>query len=96
LPLLFRYLCGENEENHAIGRRDVKVSVVEGFELSDSRSDHFNLGNRSLDTHSTGGQVGASTDLDMVLKRIPAPAGNRTPVLQFVVNHFTDWFIAGK
>jgi hypothetical protein len=54
-----------------------------GGEWSASRPGCFTPWERAPGTHRTGGWVGPRASLDAVMKRkSPAPAGNRTPIVQ--------------
>jgi hypothetical protein len=49
-------------------------------------------GERTPGTHCTGGWVGLRAGLDTdVREKSFAPAGDRTPIVQSVVRHYTDW-----
>jgi hypothetical protein len=56
--------------------------ALHGGEWSASRLGHLTAGERAPGTHWIGGWVGRNVYLDAVpkRKRIPTPAGNRTPV----------------
>jgi hypothetical protein len=69
--------------------------VLCGGEWSFSCSSQFTSGERTLDTSWTGGRVSLPrVSLDAVEQRkILAPAGNQTPVLQLISDRCTDWGI---
>jgi hypothetical protein len=71
--------CGEVEvQLHALLN-----SALDGGEWSSSRLGRFTLGKRASGTHCIGGCVDPGVGLDAVTNRkIPVPAGNRTPVVQ--------------
>jgi len=50
-------------------------------ELSASCPCCFTLEERALNTHWTAGWVGFRAGLNVMAKRIPAPAGNQTPIV---------------
>jgi hypothetical protein len=65
--------------------------ALDGSELSASRPGRFTPREGAPGTHSVGGWVGPRDGLDMVSKRkIPSPAGNRTPIIQPVASRYTD------
>jgi len=63
-----------------------------GVEWSVSRSGRFTPGERVASTHCTEGYVGPETYLDVVAKtEIPLLTGNRTPVVQLLARHYTNF-----
>jgi hypothetical protein len=73
------------------------TSAQDGSEWSASHPSRFSPKERSPGTHWIGGWVGPRAVLDAVVKRkIPSPrreAKPRTPVVQPVVQRYTDWDI---
>jgi hypothetical protein len=63
------------------------TSALDGGEWSASRPGRFTPRQRAPRTHWIGGWVGPRAVLDAVL---PAPAGNRTPIVQTVAQRYTD------
>jgi hypothetical protein len=67
------------------------TSALDGGEWSTSRPGRFTPKERAPGTHWIGGWMGPRTVLDAVVKKkIPAPAGNRTPIVQPVAHHYTN------
>jgi hypothetical protein len=63
-----------------------------GWVVSVTTRPRFNLGERTPDTHCTGGWVGPRAGLaQRIEEKSFAPAGDRTPITQPVVRHYTAW-----
>jgi len=59
------------------------TSGLDGDECSASRLDRFTPRDKGPSTHWPGNWLGPRTDFDATAKRkIPATAGNRTPIVQ--------------
>jgi len=72
--------CGVDVWLHAF-----LTSALDGGQWSASRPGRFTPRERGPGTHWIGGWVGPIVGLNAVAKRkIPASAGNRTPVVQLV------------
>jgi hypothetical protein len=73
------------------------IWALEGGEWSASRSGRFTLRERAPGTHWIGGWVGPSVILATEVKRkMPSPcqeSNPRTPIVQPVAQHYTDWAI---
>jgi len=60
------------------------TSALYGGEWSASRPVHLTSGESAPSTHLNGGLEGPRAGLDSVVrKNIPAPSGNRTPVVHY-------------
>jgi hypothetical protein len=72
-------------------------SALDGGEWSASRPGRFTPRERAPGTHWVGGWVGSRAVLDAMVKRkIPSlrqESNQRTPIVQPVVQHYTDWAI---
>jgi hypothetical protein len=70
------------------------TSALDGGEWSASRPDALCPGERTLDTHCTGGWVGPRAGLDTEVRgKIHCPCRGSNPdhpVVQSVVRHYTD------
>jgi hypothetical protein len=64
------------------------TSALDGGERSASSPGLVTLG-----THCIKGWVGPRTGVDTVEKKTPYTAGNKTPAVQPVARHYTDWDI---
>jgi hypothetical protein len=63
-----------------------------GWVVSVTPRPRFTPGERTPGTHWTGGWVGPSAGLDAeTRKKSFVSVGDRTPVVQSVVSHYTDW-----
>jgi hypothetical protein len=63
-----------------------------GWVVSITPRPRFTPGERTTGTHWIGGWVGPRAGLDAGLEeKTSAPAGDRTPILQPVVRHYTAW-----
>jgi hypothetical protein len=73
------------------------TSALDGGEWSALRPGRFTSREKAPSTHWIGGWVGSRAVLDAVVKRkIPSlrrESNPRTPVVQPVVQHYTDWAI---
>jgi hypothetical protein len=73
------------------------TSALDGGEWSASRAGRFTPRERASGTHWIGGCVGRRAVLDAVVKgKIPIPrreSNTRTPIVQPVVQLYTDWAI---
>jgi hypothetical protein len=72
------------------------TSALDGGEWSASRPGRFTPRERALGTHWIGGWVGPRAVLGAVVffrEKFPAPAGNRTPIVQPVAQRYTDPYI---
>jgi hypothetical protein len=73
------------------------TSALDGGEWSASRLGRFIPRKRAPGTHWIGGWVGPRAVLDAVVNRkIPSPSRKsnpRTPIVQPVAQHYTDWAI---
>jgi hypothetical protein len=67
------------------------TSALDGGEWLDSSPGHFNPGERFHGTHCIGGWVDPTAGVEAVDKRkIPVPAGNRTPTLHPIGRYCTN------
>jgi hypothetical protein len=77
---------------------DSLTSALDGSEWSASRTGRFTAKERAPGTHWIGGWVGPRAVLDAIVKRkIPSPrreSSPRTPIVQPVVQRYTDWAIS--
>jgi hypothetical protein len=73
------------------------ISAPDGGEWSASRTGHFTPRERAPGTPWIGGWVGPRAVLDTVVNRkTPGPhweSNSRTPIIQPVAQHYTDWAI---
>jgi hypothetical protein len=83
------------------GRMEVQFQVfltqtLDGGESSALLPGRLTAEERAPGTHWIGSWVGPRAGLDAVTKirsPFPASAGNRTPGIQSVASHYTDWAV---
>jgi hypothetical protein len=72
-------------------QREEEVQLLLILVLSSTPQPQFTPGVRTHGTHCTGGWVGLRTGLDTQARgKSFVSAGDRNPVAQFVVRHYTD------
>jgi hypothetical protein len=67
-----------------------------GWVVSLTPRPRFTTRERTPGTHWTGSWVGPRAGLDAKEEKFFAPARNRTPVVQWIVRHHTDWAAPGS
>jgi hypothetical protein len=68
-----------------------------GWVVSVTPRPRFTPEEKTPGTHCTGGWVGPRAGLEQGLEeKFPAPVRDRTPVVQPVVRHYTDWATAAS
>jgi hypothetical protein len=66
------------------------TSALDGGEWSASRLPRFTPRERTSGTHWIGGWAGPAVWTQGLEEKSSAPVGNRTPIVQSIVKHYTD------